>query len=401
MPEDFDFPLKDGLDFESIENVPDPIPEEVKPEEVVEEKPEDAKPEEVVEEKPEETEEEKPKEKEDEEKPGEVKPEEVEEEKPEEEKPEDITEDKSSLNDISELTGGKYKTPEELNEALEVAERLKPMDGVSVLEQINSKVEEKFGEGYTLSDILTYKSRNFDEADAFDVLKEHLMLKDPDVTEAEINAELRPFDLLRKSEAEIEELIEDGDITKAQVEDLQAKLVRETRIARGDLKEFQSELNIDDLEVYSQSQPTEQPNQRSKEQLEADLEYYESVIDNKTALEIEVGSKDDPHTVKYEIDDKDREGISDFMSNGENGEAWIQKHWMNEDGTINMDKLSDHILKINNYEKHIKIAYNEGLTKGGSKEVKEISNIDFKEGSPKSTPEDGLSEAAKIANEIN
>jgi hypothetical protein len=319
-------------------------------------------------------------------------------EEPEAEATEEVQE--SSLN-ISELTGGRFETAEELTKSLEYADSVKPMDGVSVMEQLDKQIEERFGEGYTLSDVLTYKSKDFREMDSFDVLKEHLYLKDPEITDAEIRAEFRPFNLLNKSEGEIAQMIEDEVITQDEIDDLEAALSRKVRVAREDLEEFQSELNIDDLQIYSKTEPVEQPNQKSQEELEADAKRYESVIDNLEKTTLDVGTKEDPHQLTFEPDDKDREGVREFLANGKEGESWIQKHWMEKDGTINMNKLSEDILKINNYERDIKIAFNQGLTKGGSKEVKDISNIDFKGGDKEVAPSDGLSEAARVVNEIN
>lgn len=310
------------------------------------------------------------------------------------------TEDKGSLN-ISELTGGRFETAEELTASLEDSERTQPMTGVSAMEQLNNQVEERFGEGYTLADVLTHKSKDFRSMDPFDVIEEHLHLKDPEITEAEIRAEFRPYKLLQKSESEIAQMIEDEVITQDEIDDLEAALSRKVRGAREDLESFQEELNIDDLEIYSQSPKTEEPNQRSQEELEADAERYEAVIDDLKVKTLEVGTKEDPHQISFDPDDKDRAGVRDFLANGEDGESWIQKHWMEKDGTINMNKLSDDILKMNNYERDVAIAFNQGLTKGGSKEVKDISNIDFKGGDKEVAPKSNSSEAADVMNEIN
>ena len=302
---------------------------------------------------------------------------------------------------ISELTGGRFETAEELTASLEHSERIKPMTGVSAMEQLNNQIEERFGEGYTLADVLTHKSKDFRSMDPFDVIEEHLHLKDPEITEAEIRAEFRPYKLLQKSESEIAQMIEDEVITQDEVDDLEAALSRKVRGAREDLESFQEELNIDDLEIYSQSPKTEEPNQRSQEELEADAERYEAVIDNLEARTLEVGTKEDPHQISFDPDDKDRAGVRDFLANGENGESWIQKRWMEKDGTINMNKLSDDILKMTNYERDAAIIFNQGLTKGGSKEVKDISNIDFKGGDKEVAPKSNSSEVADIMNEIN
>ena len=57
----------------------------------------------------------------------------------------DDKETESSLNNISELTEGKYESVQEMYEALEAKNN--SLKGSTVLEQMNSQIEEKFGEG--------------------------------------------------------------------------------------------------------------------------------------------------------------------------------------------------------------------------------------------------------------
>lgn len=311
----------------------------------------------------------------------------------------DDKETESSLNDISELTEGKYESVQEMYEALEAKNN--SLQGSTVLEQMNSQIEEKFGEGISLSDIVSYQSKDFDEMNSFDVLTEHLQLNDPEITDREIRSELRPFALLNKSKEEIDEMIEDGDITEDDIEDLEAALDRKVRVARRDLKEFQSDINIDDLEVYSPQENAQQSTGKSQEELEKDAEYYESVISKFSRKDVDVGTKDDPHTLTIEATDDDRNGFRDFISDGENGEPWITKRWMMEDGRVDMDKLQSDIDKIINYERNIKIAFTQGKTAGASKEVKDVSNVDFGTGKNKPKSDEGLSQEAQIANEIN
>jgi hypothetical protein len=333
---------------------------------------------------------------------GEAKGDVVEAKDTEEGEVETVSEDKEStdrsLNDISEMTEGKYNSIEEMYEAIQSKDNL--MSTSSVIEQMNEQIEDKFGEGISMSDIVSYQSLDFDEMDPFDVLTEHLQFKDPDITEKGIRAELRQFKLLQKSKQEIDEMIEDGDITLDDYEDAEAALERKVRIARRELKDFQDEINIDDLEVYAPQQQ-QQAQQKSEEELIKDAEYYDSVINSYTSKGIEVGTKENPHSLNLETTDDDRNGIREFLSDGDDGTSWINKRWMMEDGRVNMDKLSDDINKIMNYEKHLKIAFTQGKSAGASKEVKDISNIDFSDGKNKPKSDEGLSQLAQIANEIN
>lgn len=397
--EKFSFPVND--DFAPLEEASN---EENEQESTLEDKVEDTKEEKEETESSEEEKSEDAKETEgssNEEKEGDL----VEEDKKEEEEQEesesaqDVKSEDRSLNNISELTEGKYDSVESMYEALQ--EKQDSLQGSNVIEQMNAQIEDKFGEGITLSDVISFQSKDFDSMDSIDILTEHLQLNDPEISEREIRSELRPFKLLSKTKEELDEMIEDGDLTEDELEDLEAALDRKVRVAKRDLKNFQSEVNIDDLEVYSPQQGVEQPNQKSQEELEKDAEYYESRINQFSGEDLEVGTKDDPHQLKFEVTEEDRNGIRDFLANGENGESWINRRWTMEDGRVNMDKLSEDINKMINYERNIKIAFTQGKTAGASKEIKDISNIDFSEGKSKPKSDGGLSQEAQIANEIN
>ena len=65
-----------------------------------------------------------------------------------------------------------------------------------------------------------------------------------------------------------------------------------------------------------------------------------------------------------------------------------------------MGKLADHVYKINSYDRDVKLAFAKGKSEK-SKEVKDISNINFGKGESVKSQESGLSQAAQIAKEAN
>lgn len=309
-------------------------------------------------------------------------------------------EEERSLNKISELTDGEFESEEDIVEAYK--ELNSKISGTTLIEQLNSQVEEIHGEGISFADVMEYKNKDFDSMNEIDLIVENLYLQDPDITDAEIRAELRQFDLLNKSESEIEEMIEDEVITKDKVEDLRAKLVRESRLAKTALKGFQDEINIDDLEISSPKQPKEEPEQQqpSKEEIEAMVKKYNQTIDSLKEEVVQVGTDKEPHELKLAISDEDRKGIKEFLS-GDETQSWSQKRWFNDDGTVNIDLLATDVNKIINYERNLSVAFQQGKTAGVSKEVKDIDNVDFGKGETRDVTTEGKSEAAKIVREIN
>ena len=332
------------------------------------------------------------------------KEEEEEEEKEQEEVTSEVSEEPAeekeerSLNKISELTEGQFKSEEDIIQAYN--ELSNKVSGKTFMEQINSQIEDIHGEGVTFSDVLEFKNKDFDNMDSMDLIVENLYLKDPDITDSEIRAELRQYKLLEKSESEINEMIEDGTITQDDIDDLKAKVTRDARIAKSALKEFQGEINIDDLEVHSPVQPQEPEQQPSPEEIEAQVKKYNQTIDNLKETVIQVGTDDEPYEVKIEYSDEDRNGIKEFLSGNET-QSWSQARWFNEDGTVNIDLLAKDVNKIRNYERDMKISFQQGKSAGVKKEVKDIDNVDFNNGKTRDVTSEGISEAAKVVRDIN
>jgi hypothetical protein len=407
--EDFGFPVKEGFEIQK---------EEVKTEEVINETPEVKTEEEVKEEVAESNdaaileeigEAKKEVETPTEEVKEEVKTEEVASEAPTEEIKEKLEDepvkiDNSSLirEEISKVTDGEFTSVEEMNQAYN--DILEQESGKSYLEKINDAVEAEYGEGITFSDLVEYKGRDFDNMSSIDLITEQLHLSDGEISEEEIAAEMRPFNLLKRSDSEIDALIEEEQITRDQVDDLKARLVRKSRIARTELKEFQDSIDIDNLQVSSPKVSEKEVPTISEEDKQANLERYKSVINNLSEFKINVGTKENPADITFQVTDDDRNGVTDFLSSDEkNGVSrdFIQKNWTDDEGNVDMDKLSKDMYKVINYDRDVSRAHANGKSEV-SKEVKDISNIDFKKGESTPAPVvNDASQAAEMARQAN
>jgi len=311
-------------------------------------------------------------------------------------------EDTSSLirEEISSATDGEFSSTEDMFEAYNNLKET--VSGKTLMETLDSQVEDAYGEGVTFSDIVEYKSRNFDEMDRFKLISEYEQMKDPEISEKGLAAELRPYDLLGKSEAEIAEMIEDERITQDQYDDLDARLDRQSREAKNALKEFQDSINIDELSIPAPKSTEPVVPAETEEETKARLEYYDKAIGSLNGFKVEVGTKENPASLDLAASEEDRNGVREFLSEDESGQNFIDKRWKDEDGIIKMEQLSEDSYKIINYERDIQIAYTQGKSAGAGKEVKDINNIDFNKGDGAAPNNDqGLSQAAKIALEAN
>jgi hypothetical protein len=136
--------------------------------------------------------------------------------------------------------------------------------------------------------------------------------------------------------------------------------------------------------------------------LYTDAERYDNAINSLTELKVEVGTDKEPYSLDLTVSDEDRNGVRDILSPSEDGKTWLEKRWVLEDGTVDMEKLSSDIYKLANHDKNVAIAFTQGKSAGAKASVKDINNIDFENGQPSSDSNtDGLSEAARMAIEAN
>jgi len=343
---------------------------------------------EVKEEKEEAKEEETEKEEESEEKETKKEEEETEkeEEKEEEEetKEEDVKKEERSLNEESDE---------------EEEEEYETIYASNIIEDLDSVIKENFGEDITLADVIEFQNKDFDNMDEFDLIEEHLYLQEPDIDDRLLKYEMKKYDLLKKSKEEIEQMIEDGDIKQSDYDDVEMSFLRAVSKAKKELKEFQKEVNISDLEVYSNPSEKKQP-QKSQKELEEEAETYNKKISSFVEKKIQVGSEKEPKELTLSVSEDDHNEIRDFISNGQDGSSWIIRRWF-DNGQLNIEKLIADADKMIHYERDVAIAYTQGANAKLSEEVKSIDNIDFKKGESFKKEDAMLSEAAQVMRDIN
>lgn len=313
--------------------------------------------------------------------------------------------DHSSLieDEMRRATGDVFKSPDEFVEAYNGL--LETVSGKTYLDNLNEAAASEYGEGVSFSDLVEYKNRDFDNMDDLSVVSESIEKEFGDITPEQLEAHMRPYALLKLSDKRIGELIEDGEVTQTQVDDLKARLTRKAMTARSELKGFQDSINIDELEISSPEIADTTPTpQESEADRVARLEAYNQVITSMPGNTFEFGTSEDPKSFTIEKTDEDRNGVSDFLKGDTfNGvdRNFIDRHWTNEDGSVNIQKLSEDMYKVINYERDVKLGIAHGKSEK-SKEVKDINNINFdKRDSGGSQNDGGMSQAAAMAIEAN
>lgn len=289
--------------------------------------------------------------------------------------PEKPTEPKTEFNEtewLKEKTGGKYEKFEDLQKQLDDLSKTPKGSILEVAKKIDAVCEEKYGVPY--SKLADFKNTNFDELNEVDRIVEYMTLNDPDITQEEIDAALDEFDILFKSEKEISDIKE--DMSQSELEQfekryklLNAKFITETRKATNKLKEFQSEISLEEL-LLQDEEATDNTPKLSKEEV-SDY-FYDSLKDYKDSVNLKT---ENGETVKIDIDlsDVDRKQLSNVFGDWQ---TWQSERWLNQDGSVNSTKMATDISRIINAEKREKLIYEQGIAAGQKLALKDINNID-------------------------
>lgn len=308
--------------------------------------------------------------------PAEVPPTEATEAPPIETPPPVVEPEKTAFNEtewLKEKTGGKY---ENLENILSEVEKLSKTPSGSLTElskKIDAACEEKYG--VTYKDIVDLKSKNFDEMDETDVYTEHLLFSDPDITDQEIEAKLLEYEILFKSNEEIEGIKDDMDEKEKQDFDkrlqvLNAKFTSEIRKAKRELTEFRDSLSLDEIILGAEEQVQKQPQISAEEIAES---FYSSLNDYKDSVAFKTDNGDE---VKIDIalSDDEKKSLSNIVGNWTN---WQSERWIDNEGKLKVSQMTSDLDKIINAEKREKLVYNQGIAAGQKMALKDINNLDF------------------------
>jgi len=295
--------------------------------------------------------------------------------------------------DISSYTDGEFSKVEDLvNEYKALKENT--LSSENIFEQLNAQSEEKYG--LSFSEVMAWKNTDYNSMDEWAVLSEYEEMKDPDVTDLEIKAELEEFSLLKKSQEEINEMIEDGDLTQREYDSLQAKFTRRVRNARHELSEFRDNLGFDDFQVngYQQQEKQYQP---TEEEIAAQVKQMEQELNSLTKLRMNVGGKDSPSNLDFNVTQDERANMLNTLSD----QNWLVNRWANEDGSINKNKAYRDTYILMNFNKMIKAAYSEGMAKGSKETVVNEDNITLGKGKAQASGGGTVDHLQKIADQLD
>lgn len=255
---------------------------------------------------------------------------------------------------LSEKLGKELNSLEDLNnkESQDTVEEIDPY--IKELNEWRKKTNRP------IEDWINYQ-KDFDSMSDLEIAKEALKLEYPNLTDAEIELEISSkFD-------SSDELLDDREKALRELE-----LKKYSARGRQELNKLKSNFET----------PLENTVNLTQEQ-KADLEFARSVRDNikqneqaleeynlninksiqgLTELPIDLGDL----TINYKVDDSSKKSIGDSIN--------TMPHWKNEDGSWNYDNITKDAAIINDFDKIVKLVYEQGLNSGKDSLVDEINN---------------------------
>lgn len=219
-----------------------------------------------------------------------------------------------------------------------------------------------------------YDDENMDERE---IIEDFFTAKTQGITEKEIEAKLRKFNVLFKPQAEIDKMLEDGTLTKEAFDDLDAEWIGLNREAKTYLKGVQTTAQkmLDEFEVEQEydSSPTNEAGKKL-------VELTNSFLPTYTNVSVDIVDKDGKKvdTVNFATDEAGKKLVSEIVSHPSN----VYKRWMDEKGAIDVQKMAKDIYDLENRPKIDKAIYDHAHAVGAGSITKEISNMDFAKKNP-------------------
>lgn len=286
---------------------------------------------------------------------------------------------------LSERFEGKYKSIEELKDALEAKPETKEEQKYED-ERLNTLLE-FMNKGGRMEDFLSTQLTNYDEMSDIDLIKAEMKALDSDLTDEDIN--LLFSDRYKLDEEEFEE---------DQIKLSKLKLRRDAKEAKRKLVEEQKKYLVpEQKEEVKQEAPKEEPKVEdemlSKQELEKRNQQWIQTVNEATSKSepIKFNLNDNGQSFDYTVNEESMSKVKVDMSD-------LSKFWnryIKEDGTNDIEKLKKDFIILNNYENILKAAYSQFRSDGREDVLKDIKNPSF-DPSSKSTAENKKSLYSQI-----
>jgi len=268
------------------------------------------------------------------------------------EKSEDLKESNKSFDELlAEKTEGKYKTYDDIKDALSSKESSSDFANEQ-MEKLNDYVSK----GGDIAEYLRTQTADYDEMDELNIVKSHMKFKNQDL-------EGNDIDLLFDSEYKLDE----DKYTEDEIRLSKIKLKR-------DAKAFKRELKTNQTKSSTPSSYRQQEADKAK--LEENARLWNDKIDK---------SLNDFKSISFDINDKgekfdfslSEEDVNKVKSSNKNL-AGFWNRYINEDGSENISRLNKDMASLENLDSIVRSAFAQGLSKGKGDIIDDIKNPSYK-----------------------
>lgn len=270
---------------------------------------------------------------------------------------------------LAERTEGKFKSFDELKTILEA-----PPKDEFANEQIKL-INELAKNGVKMdAEYFRFTGQDFaNEIDPEKIFAESLRLKEPGITQKEIDWEF-------KQKYRTDEWSDEGQDPTEVEEALAPKMLRDIEQMKADLIKRQQDLSI---VPKSDSAVVNETNAKMQALWE---ENTDDVATKLPKLSYKIQDNSDKaltHDFEFNLTEKENKPVIDLVKQmGVSNRVFFDR-FKGEDGKFSLPKMYEALVKLENFDTAVKASYQAGMAKGGLKEISGIKNIQFNtDGSP-------------------
>ena len=258
------------------------------------------------------------------------------------------------------------KLSEKLGREVNSLEDLKPQEIVDPLEEdadIKAIYDWKKKTGRPLEEFFKYQ-KDYSEMSDIDVAREFLQVEYPTLTAEEVNLELEGY-----SADDLDSSVESA---KKGLE-LKKYAVKGRQVLDG-LKAKLSDPseNVMTSEVKDKLKFIDGLQAKMEKDTEDNKNYNESLVQASSTTESISLSLTDDLSIDFTLKEESRNALPNLVNE--------MPHWKNEDGTWNHQAIIRDGAKIQNFDKMIRLAFEQGLNSGEDKIIKEAKNSTLGDG---------------------
>lgn len=261
-----------------------------------------------------------------------------------------VIEDSKLLKVLSEKLGREIQSLDELTKREET--QLNP--------QIKAIADWADKTGRPIEDWVKF-NKDYSTMSDVDKAREILSLKYPSFTEKEIELELSQF-----VESE-DDLQEDIDVKTKELKKLisnDGKLLEDVKLELGKPIEGYNVIPEEIKAEVDFAKAARESYDRAMKSQEVYDTGIKTAVDTMTGLEIDL---DEGLKIDYNMSPEDKKDLPSFLSE--------MPHWKNTDGSMNHNAVVADALKIRNFDKIMKMVYQQGVAKGNEQLLKDANNI--------------------------